>query len=285
MGMRWIGGFAVSLLLVGAIALLAARPMSPRPPGAVAPSARIRAERNLGGNTLIQGEVPLSVAQRARRQLVGPHPANATLKLNFGFPLSDRPGLEPADRAGGQDAPLPQPRRALRALLAAAEQHRHARSLAARRRASRSPTSAPTAWRSRRSATTAQVEQALHVKINDYRRPGYTFRGPEGRAVRLLREHAATRRCRPASACRPSPGLSDVDRFFTARSSAGTRRPAAARRAADAAPSKGRHRRAHRRLLPGRPAGDVRRHRPRLRRHRPDARLHALGRRRDASLR
>ena len=54
------------------------------------------------------------------------------------------------------------------------------------------------------AAPTANVEKALHVKINDYVRPGFTFDGSRSSRTSSTRTRPA-RPCPRASACRPSP--------------------------------------------------------------------------------
>src|SRR5262245_42914534 len=77
MDIRRVGAYAAPMVAVGAVLTFA--------------GAQLAA--NSGPRTVqIQGEVPVTVAN-GKAQLLGPHPAGATLKLNFGYALSDMPAL------------------------------------------------------------------------------------------------------------------------------------------------------------------------------------------------
>src|SRR5262245_33425069 len=93
MDIRWVaGGFAVPLLAAGAVAF--GVPKSSPPGSAQVPTtARAWTEQGLQGNTVIQGGVPLSLSN-GKAAYVKPHAANAMLKLNFGYPLANKAGLD-----------------------------------------------------------------------------------------------------------------------------------------------------------------------------------------------
>ena len=199
MVLRWVGGFAVSLLAIGVIALGVPRPSA-------APAARSTArtwtEKDRSGSTLIKGEVPLALSN-GKASLVGHHDPQATLKLNFGYPLTDRAGLDALiasearthqylsdDELYSRFSPPEQQTAALRDWLAA---QGFRITHAGRDRMAFTAT-----------ATTAQVERTLHVRINDYVRSGYDFRGSRSSRTSST-PTPATRRCRRGSGCRRSP--------------------------------------------------------------------------------
>src|SRR4051794_12772639 len=92
MHIRWVaGGFAVSLLAAGAVAVSVPK-SSPAGATTVPTEARVWTEQALKGSTVITGEVPLSLAN-GKASFVEPHPANARLKVNFGYPIADGAGL------------------------------------------------------------------------------------------------------------------------------------------------------------------------------------------------
>src|SRR5262249_47659129 len=64
------------------------------------------------------------------------------------------------------------------------------------------------------SGTTAQVQHALHVQINDYERPGFTYRGVHVKPYTFYSN--TTNPTVPARlGLQTIARLSDVDRFFT----------------------------------------------------------------------
>src|ERR1700755_1815156 len=94
MAIRWgDGGFAASLFAAGAVAVGGPKSTPSETTATVPTTARVWTEQGLKGSTVIQGEVPLSLGN-GKASYVRPHPADAQLKLNFAYPLADRPGLD-----------------------------------------------------------------------------------------------------------------------------------------------------------------------------------------------
>ncbi len=169
--------------------------------------------RNGPGTVRLEGEVPTTVAT-GTATLLGHHPADATLKLNFGYPVKDMNGLDALiaqeakthryltraqlyDRFSPKQSQVDQ----LRGWLTAngfTITHAGADRLAL------------TA-----SATTATVERALHVRINDYLRPGSTFRGIKVAPYRFY-SNTSDPTLPAGLKLQTISGLSDVDRFYTA---------------------------------------------------------------------
>ncbi len=204
---------AAVLGLAGASAALAACGASgPGSPGSET-SIRQWTQKHLTGSVQLAGEVPLSVAQ-GRATLLGHHPANATIKLNFGFPIADQAGL---DRLIAQESKS-------HAYISRDELYQRFAPPASQQQAL-------AGWLESQglkvthvgvdrmaigvSGTTAQVEKALHVTINDYRHPAATFQGIK---VAPYTYYANT--SNPTVPARYGlqtvSGLSDVDRFYTA---------------------------------------------------------------------
>ena len=115
-GRRSLFGFTV--VLAGACTVAAVVfSVQGRATANVAAASRPWATRDLPGSVKLTGQVPLAVAKipgaaaAHRAGYVRPHPKSADIGLSFAFPLRDKAGARPADRAGGEDAPVPHPRR------------------------------------------------------------------------------------------------------------------------------------------------------------------------------
>ena len=94
-------------------------------PGESVSTASGWATKNLKGTVRLAGQVPpLSVTNSVAAS--GATRRGREIKLSFAFSAPRQGGARRADRAAGEDAPLPQPRAALRALLAAAGAGRRA---------------------------------------------------------------------------------------------------------------------------------------------------------------
>jgi photosystem II stability/assembly factor-like uncharacterized protein len=212
MEIRWVaGGFAVSLLAAGAVGL--GVPESSPPGSARVPtSARVWTEQHLRGSTVIRGEVPLSLGN-GKASYVKPHPADATLKLNFAYPLADRPALD-----------------ALIAQEASSHRYISRDRLYARFSPPTGQVAALRGWLNANglevthsgadrmqltvTGTTAQVERALHVKINDYVRQGYSWHGVKVKPY-VFYANAGNPTVPARLGLQSISGLTDVDRFFT----------------------------------------------------------------------
>src|SRR5215471_1363736 len=91
---RRTGALAASALLLGALVVLGVTRAIPAVTGGkIATHAKLWAAQDRTGTVPIRGEVPLVVAH-GKARLVGRHPANAELTLNFGFPIRNRATLD-----------------------------------------------------------------------------------------------------------------------------------------------------------------------------------------------
>ena len=280
---RRISALVASLLVVGAVGAVAqSRATHSARAGSKAAALTWEAQGRSGG-TLLAGQVPLAVTTHAAAR-VQRHTASSRIELNFGFPLRDKAALDALIAQSGEDAPLPRAAPQLYARFSPpVGAGRRAARAGSRRTASRSRTSAPTGSRSPRPRRPRTVERALHVKINDYVRPGFTFHGLQGRAVPVLREHdradgaRAPRAADDLGAERRRPLLHAAparrgQRTAADRADCGDDDDAAINPLCVDVRSGG--------YFPSDLRGALRHHRPRLRRHRPDDRLHAVDRRR-----
>jgi len=218
-GLRGRGGIA-ALLVVGAAAAGTAALVvvsSPRHASragvAAAPLQRRQwVEKTRTGSSTLTGQVPLAVSHKTA-PYVRPHSPTARLRVNFGFPLQDKAGLD--------------------ALIAQeAKTHRYLTRAQLYARFSPPPAQlrALEGWLQAKgftithvgldrmsvaaSATTAVVEKTLHVQINDYVRPALTFHGLKIQPYVFYGNTTAP--TVPARLGIESvSGLSDVDRFYS----------------------------------------------------------------------
>jgi photosystem II stability/assembly factor-like uncharacterized protein len=174
-------------------------------------ATRTWSERNLKGNVSLTGQVPLLVRHSAAK-LLRAHKQSAQITLNFGFSV---------DLAG------------INALIAQQTKTHQTISRAELYRRF-SPTQAQydatASWLKQNGfrithvtadrltigarATTAAIEKALRVKINDYVSPGLTFKGVKVPAYSFYSNTTAA--TLPARlGIQAVSGLSDIDRFFT----------------------------------------------------------------------
>ena len=234
MQVRRVLGAAVVAITVGGLAstttwTAAAAPSHPGKPKWAA------ADRT--GTVRLKGQVPLAVAKAAAGRpsaaaLIGAHPARATLSLNFALPLRNRAGAGRADQDRGQDAPLPEPGRAVRAVLAARGPGDRAAALAHPARIHDHPRQ-PGPHRGRGLGHRPRRSSARSARpVNDYVRSAYTYHGVKVPAYRFY-SNTASPRVPARLGVQSVSGLSDIDRFFTnqqllpARSrNAAPRRPA-----------------------------------------------------------
>ncbi|MGN6430374.1 MAG: MBG domain-containing protein [Gaiellaceae bacterium] len=170
------------------------------------------AARGLKGGVTLKGQIPKAAAQH-RGRAVAHHAAGDELSLSFAFPLRDKAGL---DRLILQEAtthnylsraqiyarfapPAAQVKALRRWLVAKGFRITHVG-------ADRMAIGA--------AASTSTVEKALHVKIDDFVKSAFTFRGVK---VKPYRYYANTKAPTvPARLGLQSiSGLSNVDRFFT----------------------------------------------------------------------
>ena len=203
--MRGLVGVIASLAVVGTLVVVA---MSPN-------RGHVQAgwkTQHLAGKRQLKGEVPLPVSQKVAAY-VRPHAQKAVINLNFGFPLRDRAAL---DKLIAQQAKT-------HSYLSRDE-------LYTRFSPPNGQIDALRTWLQTNgftvthvgldrmavtaSATTATVQKALHVKINDYIRPAFQFH-----AVKVTPFVFYSNTSDPTLPARLGvqtiSGLSDVDRFFT----------------------------------------------------------------------
>ena len=174
MGLRRSGALVASFLCLGALVVLGVTRSLPGEHGTAAPAKPTQwAAQNRAGTVAIKGEVPLVVANR-KATLVGRHAPTAKLTLAFGLPIVHRSTLD-------------------KLIAYEAGTHRYLTRAQLYRRFSppKAQLDALGEWLQSKgftithvgrdrlalaaSATTAAVEKALGVKINDYVRPGYSF--------------------------------------------------------------------------------------------------------------
>jgi photosystem II stability/assembly factor-like uncharacterized protein len=178
------------------------------------PSAghRLWAAQGLTGTALLKGDVPLQVVHR-KASFVRPHPASARMSVSFGFPLRDKAGIN---------------------ALIAREARTHVYLTRAQLYAKFSPPRAQVAalrrWlrsqglkvthegRDRllvtASGTTAQVERALHVKIDDYVSAPYSYQAIKVKPY-VFYANTTSPTIPARFGLQTVSGLSDIDRFFT----------------------------------------------------------------------
>ena len=164
------------------------------------------------GDTTITGDTPLDVSAH-QATLLHHHPAGALLSLNFTLPLSHRDQL---------NALIAQEAKSHTYLTHRQAYARFSPSEAQLRRVSgwlessgfRITHVGADRMSLTAAATTANVEKALHVRINDYVKPGYTFEKVKVHPYVFYAN--TTDPTVPAGLdLQTISGLSDVDRFFT----------------------------------------------------------------------
>ena len=204
---------AVAMVVAGP-ASTSGRSTAASPASAQSSSASVSAwtTRNLKGTVRLVGQVPLRVSAGSVPYLRA-HPSRAQITLNFAFPLRDKAGL---DRLIAQQARTHQ-------TLSRAELYRRFSppqaqydAAATWLRANGFTITHVTADRLSigARASTATIEKALHVQINDYLRPAFTFQNVKVPAFGFYSN------TRPASVparlgIQTISGLADIDRFFT----------------------------------------------------------------------
>ncbi len=211
---RQLATLGAATLGLGVIAILGITRSAPSPAAhsaAAAPAAGWTTQ-NLRGNVRLRGEVPLSV-ERGKARLVGPHPANSVISVDLGLPLRNMSGLNwlianeakthtYISRTQLYDTYSP-PTSQVAALRTWLQSTGLQITHAGLDRLSLTAT-----------GTTAQVEAALHVKINDYVHPATHF---ESVKVKPYVFYANT--TNPTVPARfgiqTASGLTDVDRFYT----------------------------------------------------------------------
>jgi photosystem II stability/assembly factor-like uncharacterized protein len=204
---------AFVVLAGGALAAFGvARSTAPRTSAPAELAAPQWPQQRLTGDTILAGQVPVAVAS-GRAHFLRHRPASASVTLNFGLPLTHSAAMN---------------------LLIAQEAKTHhylaRKQLYARFTPPPAQVDAVRGWlRSKgfqithvgvdhlavtATATTAQAERALHVRINEYVRPGFTFR--KVKVAPYVYYANTTAPQVPASlGLQAISGLSDVDRFFT----------------------------------------------------------------------
>jgi photosystem II stability/assembly factor-like uncharacterized protein len=208
MGMRKrrAGALVASMLAVGAVGggLVAAWPGGSSKAGP--------ASRALAGDVTLTGHVPVTVAS-GKATLLHAHAANARIKLSFGFPIRNKAALEQ-----------------LIAQQATTHRHLTREQLYARFSPTQAQVDDLSGWLTSQgfqithvgadrlnlsaTATTATVQRALHVTINDYQRPGFSFRGVDVKPYRFY-SNTSDPKLPGRFGLETIAGLSDVDRFFT----------------------------------------------------------------------
>ncbi len=168
--------------------------------------------RDLKGSVRLVGQMPLGVSRNSV-PYVRSHPRSAQITLNFAFPLRDKAGL---------DALIAQQARTHR-YLSRAELYRRFSppqaqydALAKWLRSNGFTITHVTTDRLSigARASTATIQKALRVQIDDYLRPAFTFRGVKVAAFQFYSN------TKPASVparlgVQTISGLSNIDRFFT----------------------------------------------------------------------
>ena len=205
-GKRRAGALVASTLAVAAVGGLAlAWPGHSANAGPAGHGAR-------AATVKLTGQVPVTVASGAA-SLLHAHDTGSRISLTFGFPIRDKAALEQ-----------------LVAQQAKTHQHLTRAQLYARFSPLQSQVDGLRTWlvgqgfqvthigadrlNVSATATTAQVQRALHVTINDYQRPGFDFRGVDVKPYRFYSNTTAPQV--PARfGLETVSGLSDVDRFFT----------------------------------------------------------------------
>ena len=212
MEIRWVvGGFAASLVVAGAVGLSIPK-SSPSRTTTVPTQARVWTERSLQGNAVIRGEVPLSLTN-GKASYVKPHPANARLRVNFGYPLADKAGLDALIAQESQShryisrddlySRFSPPTRQVGALESWLKSHGFTVTHTGADRMALTAT-----------ATTAQVERALHIKINDYVRQGYAWNGIKVKPY-VFYANTGNPTLPARLGIQTVSGLTSIDRFFT----------------------------------------------------------------------
>jgi photosystem II stability/assembly factor-like uncharacterized protein len=205
--LRWRGLTAFAVLTVVAAAVVA---------GAFHPSAA-KAEHwqgeSLPGSTRIAGEVPLSVSHGIA-QYVGRHDPKSRLTLNFGFPLRSKAQIDALVRAQAKThsylsheevyALFSPPQTQMDAAIAWLKGNGFRITHISRDRLAVAA-----------SATTATIERTLQTRIDDYIRPGTTYRGMKVKAYSFFAN--TSNPLVPARlGLQTISGLTNVDRFYTA---------------------------------------------------------------------
>jgi hypothetical protein len=202
---RNLGAAIAALLVLGTMLALVASSV-PRHRVAVAAGASIQTRgrsmpQTIGGKATYTGQVPLTVS-RGAAAYVGHHPATADIGLNFGFPIRDQAALDGLikqestthrylTRKQLYDQVSPSRRDVLDLQTWLTSHGFRVTHVGADRMAITA------------HASTQTIENVLHVKINDYIRPEFTFRGLKVQPFQFYSNTLP--RCRRASACRASP--------------------------------------------------------------------------------
>ena len=179
---------------------------------AAAKAIQLWAHQDQAGDVTLKGEVPLPVA-RQKAEYLRHHPAGAMITVNFGLPIKNMT--------------------AINGLIAQEAQTHHYISrtdLYNRFSPPQTQLDALRHWLQGNgfkvthvgldrlsiaaTATTAQVEQALHVKINDYVSPGYKYEAVKVNPY-VFFANTTSPKVPARFGLQSISGLSDVDRFFT----------------------------------------------------------------------
>ncbi len=218
----FVSSFAVSLLALGGLTAFGISRTSSGSQGqatsqtsqlsASSAQARVWSEEGLTGNVQLQGEVPLKV-QHGAVAYVGHLPGNYVVKLNFGFPITNTAGInaliaqEAKTHSYISNSELYQRFSPPQAQYGALENWLRSQGLKVIH-----------VGGDRLSigvqGTTAQVEQTLHVTLNEYERAGYSFQGVKV-APYVFYSNTTNPTVPARFGLQTVTGLSDIDRFFT----------------------------------------------------------------------
>lgn len=205
---RYAVATAVALAIISGIAASGFT----RAVSAAAPAHHLWAAQARKGSVKLKGEVPLQVQHR-NASFLRPHPANARLSVSFGLPLRSKAGINS---------------------LIAQEARTHHYLTRAQLYAQFSPPKAQYhalgRWLESKgltithigadrlilsvSGTTAQVERALHVQINDYVSKPYSYRAIKVKPY-VFYANTGSPKVPARFGLQTVSGLSDIDRFFT----------------------------------------------------------------------
>jgi photosystem II stability/assembly factor-like uncharacterized protein len=205
---------AAGFLAVAALAVFGLTQSGATQQHAAPAVAKLWPEDGRPGETRLAGQVPLSISTPSAK-LLGGHAASDILSLNFGLPITDK---------GGLNLLIDQEARTHRYLtrdqLYARFSPPVAQFDALRGWLQRNGFTITHVGADRLSigakATTAQVERALHVKLNDYVRSGYTFDRKVKVKPYVFYANTTAPQVPAGLGIQSISGLSNVDRFFTA---------------------------------------------------------------------
>ena len=199
---------AVALAIVGGIAASGFT----RAGSAAPPAHHLWAAQARQGSVKLKGQVPLQV-QHHNASFLRPHPANARLSVSFGLPLRSRAGIN-----------------SLIAQEARTHQYLSRAQLYARFSPPKAQYNALGRWLESKglrithlgadrlmvtvSGTTARVERALDVKINDYVSRAYTYHAIKVKPY-VFYANTTSPKVPARFGIQTVSGLSDIDRFFT----------------------------------------------------------------------